>query len=89
MSLNGNNFISAKKIDAATFADKLGRVTISNGETEETLTNAELVQCVKQGKEYWFILRERPESEAKAAALDESITAIEEALAEVYELIVG
>jgi len=44
---------------------------------------------VKIGREYWFILREVPESEARAAAIDDSITAIEEALAEVYELIVS
>lgn len=89
LALNGNNFISSKKVEASTFEGKLSTVTINDGENDEVLHNAELVQCVKIGREYWFILREVPESEARAAAIDDSITAIEEALAEVYELIVS
>lgn len=59
LTLNGNNYISAKKVTEETFAGKLSTVTITCDDgTETVLTDAELVQVVKMGKEYWFILRE-------------------------------
>lgn len=48
-------------------------MTISDGETEQTMTDAELVQCVRQGDETWFILREPSETEVAAARVDAKI----------------
>lgn len=58
LGLNGNNFISTRKLTDADFAGKLEHVTITDGETTTELTNVELVQCVQYGTEYWFVLRE-------------------------------
>ena len=61
LELNGNNYISKKKITADDFEGKLGHVEIVDNETEETqvLEDAMLVQCIKFDKEYWFILTEK------------------------------
>lgn len=58
LSLNGNNYISSKKITEDVFADNLGTVTISDGEHEEVHENMALAQITKVGTSYWFILRD-------------------------------
>lgn len=59
LGLNGNNFISSKKLTEDTFEGNLSHVVIedSEGNTEEH-DNMALVQIAKYGKEYWFVLRE-------------------------------
>lgn len=69
LRLNGNNFISDKKINASVFDGNLGKVVISDGEYDETHTNMALVQVTKMGSEYWFILRDIPEDELRNAKL--------------------
>lgn len=66
LGLNGNNYISSKKLTEADFADNLDHVTIedADGNVEE-LENLELVQVKKYGKEYWFVLRQLSEQELK------------------------
>lgn len=68
LCLNGNNFISDKKIDKSTFEYNLDTVIISDGETETTYHNMALVQIVQMtdGK-YWFVLRELSKQEIKEA----------------------
>lgn len=58
LGLNGNNYISSKKITEDVFTDNLSTVTISDGEHEEVHENMELVQITKVGASYWFILRD-------------------------------
>ncbi|MBQ9249882.1 MAG: hypothetical protein IJ179_06120 [Oscillospiraceae bacterium] len=58
LDLNGNNYISSKKITEDVFDDNLGVVTISDGEHEEVHENMALVQITKVGAKYWFILRD-------------------------------
>ena len=60
LRLNGNNYISATEINKEVFDDNLYSVTISDGEKEEIHTNMELIQLIKYGEEYWFILRDIP-----------------------------
>lgn len=66
LGLNGNNYISSKKLTEADFADNLDHITIedADGNVEE-LENLELVQVKKYGKEYWFVLRQLSEQELK------------------------
>lgn len=73
LSLNGNNFISSKKLTDADFTGKLEHVTITDGETTTELTNVELVQCMQYGTEYWFVLREMTAPELTAAKVQASI----------------
>lgn len=63
LRLNGNNYISDVKITEDVFENNLGTITISDGETSTNYTDLELVQLKQYGDEYWFILREIPESE--------------------------
>ena len=44
LALNGNNFISTRKLTDADFAGKLEHVTITDGEATTERTNVELVQ---------------------------------------------
>lgn len=69
LQLNGNNFISQEKILPSIFDGNLGVVTISDGKTEEVHENMELIQITRMENEWWFILRDIPESEMKAAKL--------------------
>lgn len=66
LRLNGNNFISDKKIDNSTFEYNLDTVIISDGDTETTYHNMALVQIIQMddGK-YWFVLRELSKQEIK------------------------
>lgn len=63
LDLNGNNFISKKKITEDMFDGNLNGVTISNGEHEEFHKQMDLVQILEKEGEWWFILRDIPQAE--------------------------
>lgn len=69
LRLNGNNFISKKKITEALFEDNLYSVIISDGEKEEHHGQMELVQITHTDGEYWFVLIDVPESELRLRKL--------------------
>ena len=71
LELNGNNFISATKVDTSTFAGKLSSVTINDGTKDEVHSDMALVQITAVGTKYWFVLRDltdREKSDAKTQA---------------------
>lgn len=63
LKMNGNNFVSIVEIDKSVFDGNLLSVTINDGEKDDVHTNMELVQVTKMGAEYWFVLRDIPETE--------------------------
>ena len=71
--INGNNYVSGNPLTEADFTGKLEHVTISDGETTTVMEHAELVQCKKYGKEYWFVLRELSDEELMAAKTQANI----------------
>ena len=96
LELNGNNFISAQVIDDSVFSGNLDTVTISNGETTETYTDMKLLSNRVDGGKTWFVLGEKTEQEKTMERLvsalsvnAESITDIQLAMAELYEMIIG
>ena len=96
LELNGNNFISEKVIDDSIFNGNLDTVTISNGETSETYNDMKLLSNRVDGGKSWFVLGEKTEQEKAMERLvvalsvnAESITDVQLALAEVYEMILG
>ena len=96
LELNGNNFISEKVIDDSVFSGNLDTVTISNGETTETYTDMKLLSNRVDGGKSWFVLGEKTEQEKTMERLvstlnvnAESITDVQLALAELYEMILG
>ena len=96
LELNGNNFISEKVIDDSVFSGNLDTVTISNGEATETYTDMKLLSNRVDGGKTWFVLGEKTEQEktmerlvASLSVNAESITDVQLALAEIYEMILG
>lgn len=96
LELNGNNFISEKVLDNAVFEGKLGTVKISDGETEETYTDMVLMSNRVDGERSWFVLGEKSQQEkamerlnALIASNADSLTDVQMALAEIYEMMLG
>ena len=96
LELNGNNFISEKVIDDSVFSGNLDTVTIRNGETTVTYTDMKLLSNRVENGKSWFILGEKTEQEKAMERLvsalsvnAESITDVQLALAELYEMILG
>ena len=96
LELNGNNFISEKLIDDSVFSGNLDTVTITDGETTETFTDMKLMSNRVDGGKSWFVLGEKTEQEKAMERLltslsvnAESITDVQLALAELYEMILG
>ena len=96
LELNGNNFISEKIIDDSVFNGNLDAITISNGETTVTYTDMKLMSNRVDGGKSWFVLGEKTEQEktmerllTSLSANAESITDVQLALAELYEMILG
>lgn len=86
LSKNGDNFVSETKVDESIFTDNLSTMTVSDGETEETFTDMVFIQQMEWADgTFYLAFREKTEQE-KA---DDSLTDIQMALAEVYELILG
>lgn len=67
-------------------------MTIEGPDGTQTYQDMKLVQISKVGKSYWFILAEKTAEEKQkelAATNANSITDLQLALAEVYEMIIG
>jgi len=66
LRLNGNNFVSLVEIDANTFDGNTYPVVIEDNEgNAEEHPYMELVQVTQMDEEWWFVLRDIPESELK------------------------
>ena len=70
LALNGNNFVSQTEVTAADFDGKLSHVVISDGETEEVIDDAKLIQLAHYADGWYFILREIPEEQRRQMDID-------------------
>lgn len=95
---NGSNYISQNKVDVAIFANNLSTMTIRDEDTgEETvLHDAELIAQQRWPDGWYICFRELSPQEKAFAAIQQalasnadSMTDIQVALAEVYEMILG
>ena len=83
LTMNGNNYVSPTEVDTSIFTRKnLSSVVVNDGEKDETLTNLLFVQETHMNDGYYFILRPMTDTEI-------SITDIQEALADIYEMSLG
>lgn len=92
ITINGNNFVSKSKLKDEMFTNKLSKVTVNDGKTDTEYSNMVLVQVTQMGDEYWFILREKTKEEKLTESIvnnANSVTDIQIALAEIYEIILG
>lgn len=81
LRLNGNNFISTKKVTEKTFTGKLEHVEAESSQGNKIIfENAELVQITEMGSEYWFILRQLTAAEIKDKELSFEFEAMMEAI---------
>lgn len=96
LELNGNNYISDVVLDNAVFEDNLSTVTITDGETTETYEDMVLLSNRVDGGRSWIVLGEKSAQQkamerinAMLSSAADSITDVQVALAEVYELVLG
>ena len=80
---NGDNYVSKTKVDESIFKNNLSKVTISDGETETTYENVEFVQQMQWSDGTWYLVFR------VVTGAEKSITDIQMALADVYEMILG
>ena len=85
LELNGNNFIAEEAIESSVFDGKLNPITVTDGKTKETHTEWALLSNIVRDGKSWLVFGEKSEEEKR----DETITDLQMALAEVYELIIG
>lgn len=87
---NGDNFVSAERVDEGIFKDNLSVMTVSDGETETVYHHVELIQQQKwMDGAYYLAFRERTEQERAMAEAADSVTDLQLALAEIYEMMLG
>lgn len=85
LDMNGSNYVSKKKVDESIFTEEaLAKVTISDGETEDTYENLIFIQQMKWSDGTYYLAFREQTAEEKAA---QSVTDIQLALAELYEML--
>ena len=92
LQLNCNNYVSEVKIDEHIFKHNLSKVKISDGKTEVTYTDLMFVQQMEIGDKFYLAFRTKSNSERLAETIlknSSSVTDIQMALADVYEMIAG
>lgn len=96
LELNGNNYISETVIDDSVFEGNLDTVKISDGSTTETFTDMRLMSNIVRDGRSWFVLGEKSAQQKAMERIEklyttnaDSITDIQIALAEVYEMMLG
>ena len=73
LTLNGTNFVSKDKIDESIFDGNLSTMTISDGETEYTMKNVELIQQMELKGEWYLAFRELSAQELRDMEVDAKI----------------
>lgn len=75
LGMNGDNFVSAKKVDETIFKNNLSIMTVSDGETEIIYRNVELIQQQEWSDGSWYLaFREQTKRELEMSALQAEIT---------------
>lgn len=93
LDMNGTNYVSKEKVDETTFKDSLSTMKVSDGETETTYTDMVFIQQMEWADgTFYLAFREKTKEEKLVAALNatsDSVTDVQVALAEVYEMVLG
>ena len=93
LDMNGTNYVSKEKVDETIFKDNLSTMKVSDGKTETTYTDMVFVQQMEwDDGTFYLAFREKTKDEKLAdaiAANANSVTDVQVALAEVYEMIFG
>jgi len=73
LSKNGDNFVSSTKIDESIFEGNLSEMVVSDGETEVTYNNVELIQQVEYADGWYLAFRELSAQELRDMEVDAKI----------------
>ena len=65
LTKNGDNFVSAKKVDKSIFSGNLSEMVVSDGTVSTTYRNVVLVQQVQYSDGWYLSFRELSEQEVK------------------------
>lgn len=80
LTLNGNNYISETLLDDSIFQGNLDTVTVSDGETEEVLTDMRLMSNRVDGGKSWFVLGEKSKQQKKEEETARKLAQMERAM---------
>lgn len=97
LELNGSNFISNTKVDESIFEDNLETMTVSDGENKTVYHDVEFIQQMQWSDgTYYLAFRELSEQEKTMKSIqeslsdsDSSVTDLQVALTEIYEMMLG
>lgn len=96
MELNGNNYIAEGVIDDSVFKDNLSTVTITDGKEVTIYEDMVLLSHRVDGGRSWIVLGEKSAQDkameriySMLSSNADSITDVQVALAEVYEMMLG
>ena len=92
LELNGTNYVSEVKIDEHIFEHNLSTMKVSDGKIENTYTDMIFVQQMAIDDKYYLAFRTKTQNEKLAETIKKnasSVTDMQMALAEVYEMIAG
>ena len=91
--MNGTNYVSKEKVDETIFEDNLSTMKVSDGETETSYTDMVFIQQMEWADgTFYLAFREKTKEEKLVATLNatsDSVTDVQVALAEVYEMVLG
>ena len=93
LDMNGTNYVSKEKVDETIFKDNLSTMKVSDEETETTYTDMVFIQQMEWADgTFYLAFREKTKevgSEMCIRDSSNSITDVQVALAEVYEMVLG
>ncbi len=93
LEMNGTNYVSKEKVDETIFENNLSTMTVSDGETEIIYTDMVFIQQMEWADgTFYLAFREKTKEEKFVAAITanaDSMTDLQVALAEVYEMVLG
>lgn len=93
LEMNGSNYVSKEKVDETIFENNLSTMKVSDGETETAYTDVVFIQQMEWADgTFYLAFREKTKEEKLVAAIaanTDSMTDLQIALAEVYEMILG
>ena len=92
LELNGTNYVSEVRVDEHMFEHNLTKVKISDGENEILYDDLIFIQQMEIDGKYYLAFRAKTQNEKLAEIIKKnasSVTDMQMALAEVYEMIAG
>ena len=93
LDMNGTNYVSKEKVDETIFKDNLSTMNVSDGKTETSYTDMVFIQQMQWADgTFYLAFREKTKEEKLPPAIHanaRSVTDMQVALAEVYEMILG